>query len=645
MSTLLTKNISSLDGTPILFESGIEFLPLGTGAVPSDVQHKLREHVSVSDFGAIGNGITDDTDSIQAAIDYCSLLGKVLDIGSGVYLLRKRSATTDAAGIIYPCLIMKSNMHIKASPNAVFKLDNLQSVDATPINICMFFSGVPLINMSIVGLTVDMNGENNYIGLTTPTFAHILFSSNTARGENVVIDQCIFKNTPGKTCIAMGQTTGEFANVLSSKWTITNCVFENNGSRVHDHSSIYGWGNDVLVSGNKFYKDNATYFAGSWPVAYEVHGASQKFTNNTVSNYYQGMWIAANYTSDCDNIIVSENVFSPIRGVGIDFFREGVNDSIIRKVLICNNTIGLDDNTVGIDQKVGIQVNSAYKIENVLISNNIVSKIGTTTPSAGAVIGTRTIASQIHNDIKLSNNKFISTVSGVYISNPTVPLGNIIVENNLYSNLTPAGTFLSPAGTSVDSLAGIQYLSLSNNKCVDNRNTPLCKYGEYITGVIGILHKTTPANRQMTIADSLEVSLTVTKRVGDHNNILYTPTWSDGTTAVTAGNGTLNGITTYHGKRVSLTTQLTVGSTTSFPGGALRISLPVAATTTTSSYLGTWRIFDSSAIIFKFGWMEADASGLVATFQVDSGLFVANGTPIIFAVGDQIFANIEYNTD
>ena len=50
----------------------VTYTPDGTGAVATTVQDKLRESVSVLDFGAVGDGVADDTAAIQAAHDYAA---------------------------------------------------------------------------------------------------------------------------------------------------------------------------------------------------------------------------------------------------------------------------------------------------------------------------------------------------------------------------------------------------------------------------------------------------------------------------------------------------------------------------------------------------------------------------------------------
>lgn len=63
----------------------IGFIQAGTGAVATTVQARLRQTVNVKDFGATGDGVTNDTDAINAAALYCSQNSFSLYFPSGRY--------------------------------------------------------------------------------------------------------------------------------------------------------------------------------------------------------------------------------------------------------------------------------------------------------------------------------------------------------------------------------------------------------------------------------------------------------------------------------------------------------------------------------------------------------------------------------
>lgn len=68
----------------------IGFIQAGSGAVKQSVQDVLREHVSVKNFGAKGDGMTDDSAAIQRAIDYASTFdrGRKVYLPPGTYIVK-----------------------------------------------------------------------------------------------------------------------------------------------------------------------------------------------------------------------------------------------------------------------------------------------------------------------------------------------------------------------------------------------------------------------------------------------------------------------------------------------------------------------------------------------------------------------------
>jgi hypothetical protein len=83
---LLVYNFPDVGG---ISAASVEYDPPFTGAVTSGytVSDKLAQYVSVKDFGAVGDGVADDYDAIEAAWLYCYPLGVDLYFPSGTYLV------------------------------------------------------------------------------------------------------------------------------------------------------------------------------------------------------------------------------------------------------------------------------------------------------------------------------------------------------------------------------------------------------------------------------------------------------------------------------------------------------------------------------------------------------------------------------
>jgi hypothetical protein len=80
----------------------ISFRQAGTGATASTVQDKLRESLSVKDFGAVGDGVTDDTAAIMLA-DAAACAGNITEANTVVseYAVHFPAGTYKVTGLTY----------------------------------------------------------------------------------------------------------------------------------------------------------------------------------------------------------------------------------------------------------------------------------------------------------------------------------------------------------------------------------------------------------------------------------------------------------------------------------------------------------------------------------------------------------------
>lgn len=91
----------------------VGFQQAGTGAVATNVQSKLREFVSVKDFGAVGDGVVDDYAPINAALSYIKALG-----GGTLYFPQGTYKVTDQIVIDSPCIRFVGTGRRKVYPGA-----------------------------------------------------------------------------------------------------------------------------------------------------------------------------------------------------------------------------------------------------------------------------------------------------------------------------------------------------------------------------------------------------------------------------------------------------------------------------------------------------------------------------------------------
>lgn len=260
-STLLATwdNITGINGTGITSNAvNVVYDPAGTGAVATTVQAKLRQTVSVMDFGAIGNGVADDTAAVQAAIT----ASRSVYFPAGTYLISSEITVPTTTAIFGN---NKVNTIIKA--NTVGQ--KIFSVSPTNYN-------VKFSNITIDGNSKATQGISS-IATVDGQSAHMVL-------DNIEVSNCTDKNIYLKF-MAYGLLQNTYSSNVAANSSAT-CLYMESCANCEIYAGLYYNGkagsitllktNNSVFLGMRLYNDSS------------VSSAQLLLVNSSYSNVFDG---------------------------------------------------------------------------------------------------------------------------------------------------------------------------------------------------------------------------------------------------------------------------------------------------------------------------------------------------------------------
>lgn len=161
------------------YSGGALYTPAGTGAIPTTTQNKLREGVSVLDFGADPTGATSSSAAFQAAIDYVyANLQNTGYLYSLALVISQPSWGSAIAKIVVPpgTYKLSTTIQVKSDINLVGE------------NAILYMMGGG-INTSNFNVTID-----GFYMVTDGTTATAIYMTDMVLGTNIDTPICTIKN-------------------------------------------------------------------------------------------------------------------------------------------------------------------------------------------------------------------------------------------------------------------------------------------------------------------------------------------------------------------------------------------------------------------------------------------------------------------
>lgn len=322
--------------------------------------------LSVRDFGAVGDGTTDDTAAIQAALNAAAgkipvllprpALGTAYVVsggGSGAILLKV------SAGQVLMGDASKPIIRVKAGTG------NYKSIIGGATG------GTVLSGLMIRDLTIDQNCTNNLVSdiATLTTEGTQRFVVFVGAGNQITVRTTNFINIDTVNVLYIGSPTMKDVRVQ-------DCEFDVVGASTarHDHSTIYTSCDGTIISGNKFRGVLGGLGAAS---AIETHGPNQVVTGNRVHDFYRAMNITGVESRQSRNVVVTDNICRNVM-VGIDLWSYAGSNGGLYSCRIEGNVIDIvrDPWIIGaadFPNGINVAASSTGHIENLKIRNNIIT--------------------------------------------------------------------------------------------------------------------------------------------------------------------------------------------------------------------------------------------------------------------------------
>jgi len=290
--TVSTTTVAQLDAAVSSFvnttgnnASSILYNPTGTGAVQTTVQAKLRESVSVKDFGAVGDGVADDTLAIQAA---CNTANDVF-FPAGTYLVSELDIPSDT------CLYGVKNK------KSIIKRKNNGATNA-------FITVVNKSNVSFKYLQIDGNKANQ------TNAAHNIAIVGS---EQIVVEHCLIKNAKiisggygAGIAFSDGTNDTEVEQSRVAFNTIENC----DGAGIYINKDSYISINDNLFKSNT---DGIVTINFVFPPVQFVQNYFTITNNRCLFNTNVGIRFVGFYTGGTSGAPIQGPLEPPQRGVVI----------------------------------------------------------------------------------------------------------------------------------------------------------------------------------------------------------------------------------------------------------------------------------------------------------------------------------------